>query len=371
MKVSIITVCFNAELTIEQTIRSVIEQSYQNIEYIIVDGRSSDHTLDIIAKYADKISKVISEPDKGIYDAMNKGIKNATGDIIGILNSDDWYEKDAIERVVEVFERSDSQIVHGDVRFIYGDGSSKDTVTDSMNKLWYEMVVRHPATFVRREVYQKEGMFDDTFRVAGDYEFILRCYANNVKFYYLNTILTNFRMNGISNQQGETCFNETNSVALRYVQDSPNKEEVYSVIHNRMNRHRFSILMREKVDSVQISYNFLKLFSKKKVYIWGSGEWGKRLSVFLVKNHIHIIAFLDNDVNKIGRQINGIEIKRVTTLDKSEYPVLVAIARLDDEMKTTIDRMRQNGFKVILLEEVEESILKDNHYYMEHGCNHC
>lgn len=370
MKVSIITVCFNAELTIEQTIRSVIEQSYQNIEYIIIDGKSSDHTLDIIAKYADKISKVISEPDKGIYDAMNKGIRNATGDIIGILNSDDWYEKDVIKRVVEAFEKNNSQIVHGDVRFIYGDGSSENTVTDTMNKLWYEMVVRHPATFVRREVYQKEGVFDDTFRVAGDYEFILRCYANNVKFYYLNTIVTNFRMTGISNQQEETCFNETNIAALRYVESSPNKEQICSVIYDRMNRHRFSILLKEKADSVQIGYNFSDLFSKKKVFIWGSGEWGKRLSAFLLKNHIDIIAFLDNDANKMGRQINGIEIRRLTTLDKSEYPVLVAIARLDDEMNTTIDRMRQNGFKVILLEEVEEAILKDNRCYMEYRCKY-
>lgn len=370
MKVSIITVCFNAELTIEQTIRSVIEQSYQNIEYIIIDGKSSDHTLDIIAKYADKISKVISEPDKGIYDAMNKGIRNATGDIIGILNSDDWYEKDVIKRVVEAFEKNNSQIVHGDVRFIYGDGSSENTVTDSMNKLWYEMVVRHPATFVRREVYQKEGVFDDTFRVAGDYEFILRCYANNVKFYYLNTILTNFRMTGISNQQEETCFNETNIAALRYVESSPNKEQIYSVIYDRMNRHRFSILLKEKADSVQIGCNFSDLFSKKKVFIWGSGEWGKRLSAFLLKNHIDIIAFLDNDANKIGRQINGIEIKRLTTLDKSKYPVLVAITRFDDEMNATIDRMRQNGFNVILLEEVEEAILKDNRCYMEFRCKY-
>ena len=232
------------------------------------------------------------------------------------------------------------------------------------------MVVRHPATFVRREVYQKEGVFDDTFRVAGDYEFILRCYANNVKFYYLNTILTNFRMTGISNQQEETCFNETNIAALRYVESSPNKEQIYSVIYDRMNRHRFSILLKEKADSVQIGCNFSDLFSKKKVFIWGSGEWGKRLSAFLLKNHIDIIAFLDNDANKMGRQINGIEIRRLTTLDKSEYPVLVAIARLDDEMNTTIDRMRQNGFKVILLEEVEEAILKDNRCYMEYRCKY-
>lgn len=97
---------------------------------------------------------------------------------------------------------------------------------------------------------------------------------------------------------------------------------------------------------------------------------GKKTVSFSAQNHIDIIAFLDNDANKMGRQINGIEIRRLMTLDKSEYPVLVAIARLDDEMNTTIDRMRQNGFKVILLEEVEEAILKDNRCYMEYRCKY-
>lgn len=365
MKVSIITVCFNAEATIEQTIKSVMEQSYQDIEYVIIDGKSSDHTLDIVGKYAHRISKIVSEPDKGIYDAMNKGIKHTTGDIVGILNADDWYEKDTVKKVVEAFERENSQIVHGDVRFIYDNGSSEDTVTDSINKLWFEMVVRHPATFVRREVYQKEGLFDDTFKVAGDYEFVLRCYAHNVKFYYLNTILTNFRMTGISNQLGEVCFKETITAALRYIENSPNKGENYSVLYNRMNGHQFLALMRENKDSVRVGQNFFRLFPNKKAYIWGCGEWGKRLSAFLLRNGINIIAFLDSDENKVGRQVNGIRIEGLTALDKSEYPVLAAIARLDEKTKIIIESMRQNNVNVILLEELKEAVLRDNQCYLE------
>jgi len=123
LKISIITVSYNSAMTIRDTIDSVLSQSYKNIEYIVVDGASKDSTMAIVNEYGDKISKVVSEPDKGIYDAMNKGISFATGDVIGILNSDDFYESnDVVESVADSFSSSqDSQVVFGDVVFVNGD----------------------------------------------------------------------------------------------------------------------------------------------------------------------------------------------------------------------------------------------------------
>ncbi|MCF5518200.1 glycosyltransferase family 2 protein, partial [Pseudomonas sp. PA-3-6E] len=129
MKISIVTVSYNSATTIRDTIESVLSQDYENIEYIIVDGASKDSTMEIVNEYADKISKVVSEPDKGIYDAMNKGISLATGDVIGILNSDDFYESNqAISSVVEKFSAApESQVVFGDIVFVNAD--DLDTVT--------------------------------------------------------------------------------------------------------------------------------------------------------------------------------------------------------------------------------------------------
>ena len=113
MKVSIITVCYNSAKTIKRTIKSVAEQDYEEIEYIIIDGGSTDGTLDIIDRYKDKISVLVSEPDEGIYDAMNKGIARATGDIIGFMNSDDWYADGAIVAIAEAFKKTEAEIVYG------------------------------------------------------------------------------------------------------------------------------------------------------------------------------------------------------------------------------------------------------------------
>ena len=140
MKVSIITVVFNGIRTIEQTIKSVLNQSYKNIEYIIIDGGSTDGTLDIIRKYENYLSYIISEPDHGIYDAMNKGIQKSTGDIVGIINSDDWYEVNTVSQVVERFESFAVDLVYGDINFIGKNGEIIRSENYSLEEIWYKMV---------------------------------------------------------------------------------------------------------------------------------------------------------------------------------------------------------------------------------------
>lgn len=173
--VSIITVCYNSEATIERTIKSVLNQTYQNLEYIIVDGKSADHTMEIIEKYRPLFGgrmKVISEPDNGIYDAMNKGIGMASGELIGIINSDDYYEDDAVETVVSAMTEEKYQILYGMLRVKNGGIETRITMPKHEN-LENEMIA-HPTCFVTKKVYTDFGMFDLKYKSCADHDFMLR-----------------------------------------------------------------------------------------------------------------------------------------------------------------------------------------------------
>lgn len=193
--VSVITVVFNGECFLEQTILSVLNQTYENVEYIIIDGGSTDSTLDIIGKYSDKIDYWISEPDKGIYDAMNKGIELARGELIGIINSDDWYEPDAIGEVVKVF-KDNSTIIYGLMRHII-EGTPVEVYAAYPTSIPNKMIP-HPTCFVPKCIYDKYGSFDLSYRSCADYHFILRLHKEGVQFFLLEKILANFRFGGFS-----------------------------------------------------------------------------------------------------------------------------------------------------------------------------
>jgi len=210
--VSIVTVVYNGEKTINRTIQSVLNQTYPNIEYIIVDGASSDGTVEIIKSYALKISRWISEKDEGIYDAMNKGVKMCNGEIIGIINADDYYEPDAVENIISVFKKG-LFIYHGNLRNI----DEKNNIfiskaPQTVHKLKRGMVINHPATFVNKEVYDKLGLFSTKFRIAGDWNFILNAYLNNVTFISVDKILANFSLGGVSGSISTKYLKELNEV---------------------------------------------------------------------------------------------------------------------------------------------------------------
>ena len=207
LKVSIITVCFNSERTIEDTLISVSGQSYQNIEHIVVDGASTDSTLSILRAHADRIAHLISEPDLGIYDAMNKGIALASGNVIGFLNADDVFaRKDSIEKVVTAFERNSAVAVYGDL--VYVRGENLDAIVRlwrsgkfSPAKLKFGWMPPHPTFYVRNELVTLVGNFDTSFRIAADYDFILRCLSRkDLPVVYVPDILVRMRAGGASNR---------------------------------------------------------------------------------------------------------------------------------------------------------------------------
>ena len=207
MKISIITVVFNAELYIESCIQSVLAQSYDDIEYIVIDGASTDRTLSIIEKYRSKIQIFISEKDDGLYDAINKGISLATGNVIGILNADDLFAShDVIEKVSEIFLHQpnidgvygDLNYIHPQTRKIIRKWRSKSTTYLDINQGW---MPAHPTLYLKKTLFNKFGNYALDLGTAADYDLILRYfYTNKIKSAYLPILMVNMRSGGVSNQ---------------------------------------------------------------------------------------------------------------------------------------------------------------------------
>lgn len=215
IKVSIITASFNSKLTIEQTIQSVLNQSYPFIEYIIIDGGSTDGTIDIIKKYSKEFInkgftyKYISEPDKGIYNAFNKGISLSTGDLIGIINSDDWYESNAVSLIVNNYS-NDIGIYHGLLKVYNNDNLIKIFMTFSSELINCEMI-QHPTCFVKRDVYYLLGLFNEEYKAASDLDFMVNAFHNHIIFKPVFEIIANFRLGGISS----TKLSEMESLKIK------------------------------------------------------------------------------------------------------------------------------------------------------------
>lgn len=205
MKITIITVCYNSASHIEDAINSVTAQDYMDIEHIVIDGDSTDGTKKLIENHANKLGYWISEPDQGIYDAMNKGIKSATGDVIGILNSDDfYYDNKVISKIAETFSDPKIDAVYGDLIFVDPDNLNR-TVRTYSSKKWHPdrfakgYMPAHPTFFVRKEFYDKHGLFEVDYKIAADYEMLIRLlYVHKLNYKYLPMKLVKMRKGGVS-----------------------------------------------------------------------------------------------------------------------------------------------------------------------------
>ncbi|AQR96993.1 glycosyltransferase family 2 protein [Clostridium saccharoperbutylacetonicum] len=332
MKVSIITICLNSEKYIEQTIQSVLTQTYKDIEYIIIDGMSTDSTLDIIEKYKPLFKerlKVISEKDSGIYNAMNKGIKYSTGEVIGIINSDDWYEEDAVENVVEMYDSKDESIIYGTMVNRINNEISRIGIANY--KELHNCMIGHPTVFVPRSIYDKFGFFDENFRIAADYELMLKFYSNKVNFKFVNKVIANFREGGISTTNIELCKKETLNIRKIYGY----KNELFS-IDPRINSE-----IKYLWDNLFIN---LEKNNSKKVYIYGSGVHTKELLNYMpTKIKEKVKGIIDRKVDKDTKLFEGynkfeieqIEDKADTIIISSfdyEYDIYNRIKYLKDKI---------------------------------------
>lgn len=223
MKVSLITVVYNAEKYLRDCMESVFSQTFPNIEYIVIDGGSTDRTLSIIEDYKDQIDFFLSEKDKGMYDALNKGIKVATGEIIGILNGDDMLsDVHVVGKIVATFERNEADAVYGNLNYI------STTTTKRIIRKWISKpftkkdiesgwMPAHPTLYLKREVFERFGSYSLEFGTAGDYEMMLRLlYQNKISARFLNELIVDMRVGGMSNsnlrQRIKTIFNDYKAI---------------------------------------------------------------------------------------------------------------------------------------------------------------
>lgn len=226
--VSIITIVYNGEKYIEQAMLSVLNQTYSNIEYIVVDGRSTDGTISIVNKYRDKIDQFISEKDRGISDAFNKGIKMANGELIGILNADDWYEREAVELVVKASAVAD--VIYGDMQLWNAD--ERDFIVKGNHSLLeQEMTINHPTVFVRKSMYENLGLFDENFRCAMDYDMLLRLKVEGSRFAYVPRVLANMRWGGFSDAKWMIGCKETLAIKNKYMPHRKFLNQLYFYKH--------------------------------------------------------------------------------------------------------------------------------------------
>ena len=209
MKITLITISYNAQKTIQKTLESVQAQSYSEVEHILVDGGSTDTTL-TIAKAFPHISKIISEPDNGIYDALNKGIQNATGDIIGFLNSDDvFFDYQSLKHIYKAFDES-TDCVFGDLIYTNDQNQIKRKwkgspfIRGTFKKGW---MPAHPTFYCRRSVYEKFGLYNDFYKIAGDFELMLRFFEKHqIKSKYIPQTLVNMKVGGVSNKSLQSKY---------------------------------------------------------------------------------------------------------------------------------------------------------------------
>lgn len=239
MKISIITATFNSGKTVRDTLESVLRQTFRDIEYIIVDGASTDDTLDAVREYEPKFGgrlRWISEPDRGIYDAMNKGLAMATGEVVGILNSDDFFSSDEVlEHVADALSNSEIDAVYGDIHFVRDDDLTK-CVRYYSSKRFRRWQMRmgfmpaHPSFYCRRSVYERYGVFDPSFRISADFELLLRLiFIERIKAQYISMDFVTMRIGGASTsgmksyierfRENSTIFKK-NGVYSNYVLES-------------------------------------------------------------------------------------------------------------------------------------------------------
>lgn len=259
LTISIITVAYNSEKTIRDTLLSVSKQTNKNIEHIIVDGGSKDRTLDIVAEFP-HVSKVISERDYGIYDGMNKGLRLATGDIVGFLHSDDMYADDLVlDRVAQVFELKNVHSLYSDLEFF-------EEQPDNVVRVWnagalqrrrflFGWMPPHPTFFVKKSVYTNFGTFDIKFRQSADYELMLRfLYRHGISSHYLQGTSIKMRVGGLSNASFKNRW-------------QANNEDEFAWRHNSLKPYFFTLWLKPFIKLEQFKVNYRKLrIVKQKIF---------------------------------------------------------------------------------------------------------
>lgn len=345
-KVSIVTVCLNSKDTIEKAMKSVLEQSYQDIEYIIIDGGSTDGTIDIIKKYEAQIAYWVSEPDQGIYYAMNKGIKKATGELIAFLSSNDWYEEGALSKIVETYLETKSDVIYGDVTFVDGNKKKRENYEEArLEDFYYCMPVVHPVLFVRTNL-QKKYMFDESYRIAADYKFYMQIYHDGYGFSYVNANIAYYCLGGISSLRKKDTLSEGRRAAYEVL-----KEESESYREGIEKAYLREMLIYDSTPLIKdgFSANWITdhIGMEEKIYLFGTGAMSERCHRHLENAGMNLVCYIDNDSDKVGRKLHGLEINSPQTLRNVDRgTIFITSTRYADEIEEQVEDMGID-FKII------------------------
>ena len=362
MKVSIITVCLNSVATIEQTIQSVLSQTYKNIEYIVIDGASCDGTCEIIEKYKQKITYYVSEQDHGIYSAMNKGLRHITGDIVGIINSDDWYAEDTIEKVVNTFKQSSCQLVHGKLAVQYGKNKYRIIEERALSDIYLGMVISHPTVFIKKDVYQKYGLFDEQYKSAADYELMLRFFTKGISIVYIPDVLAYFRQGGYSQKNKQLSIEETHTIAQNYIKmlDKDNKE--YQLNEEEQYKQRlYRYQIEKKIDDLDEREKqelLYKLNLSGRVVIFGTGSYGMVCYELLQNLSFDFEAWVDNASSKQGDKLLGKSIFSPKVLVKEKVKWIIASKNYEREMINELVDLGITPDNYVTLYDLEKVIME-------------
>lgn len=354
-RVSIITVCYNSADTIEQAILSVLEQTYENIEYIIVDGRSTDKTVDIIKKYEEHLAYWCSEEDSGIYDAMNKGIEKATGEFVAFLNSDDYYySSDSIQLLVSFFEKNrDADIIAGRIALInsFGIRYGYSPIPDKLEEISFRMALDHPAMLVRRELFIRDGKFNLKYKIAADYEWVLREYGKGRKIVPVPTVVAAFRMGGASNEISYELADEVYQIALhgnlpemlseyrRKIEDKYQGTKQW--ISNKLWQEE-----KLKIHFNEIRHEIKTLAGAGDICIWGYGLRGQECHEILEKLGFSVSLIIDIDESK-WQNSGKIKIVGADGLRDFCGTVIISAVNYEAQIKQQILNMSLNGIKIV------------------------
>lgn len=360
MRISIITVSYNSAGTIERTIKSVIQQEYGDVEYIVIDGGSTDGTVDVIRKYEKKIFFWLSEPDEGIYDAMNKGIRRATGEIIAFLNSDDWYQKNILSEVAEQFQDNNTQIVCGDVYYHQEGNTTKWHVNEEKvrRQIRFRMGFFHPAMFARKNLFEKYGGFDTKYRITADYDWLLRVYDRHVKIAVIDKVLTNFSDGGVSTKDEIRQLDERMQVSVSAVERNAEmtekeKAEWRKRIEFQNDNDKYICKMKTILKSRILEKNPAILSRTREVFrqarysVFGCGAIGRQVAAILNAVDIPVTQIWDNNKKNWGKDIEGIKIRDPAYMDNWKDVVIIASTDYEEEIEAQL---------------IEKGFVRDVHY---------
>lgn len=354
-KISIITVVYNGKDTIEQTINSVINQTYANIEYIIIDGVSTDGTLDILRKYADNIDVFICEPDNGLYDAMNKGIMHASGDIIGIINSDDFYTDTAVCKVAEYYDSYDVDVVYGDTVIFDETGYREVKKPRNIDDFWFRVPFMHPSTFIKKDTYFKYGMYDTQYSIVADYDLLLRFYSEGVRFGYVNEVLANFRRGGVSSRKFIENYQDYAEISTKYIDRCCHKEKYLPKIEKALLIRKFKAMEINNSNlMIDALYEIISENENKDIVIFGAGVSAGWCIRVLTRFNIQVCYIIDNDVSKWGNKLEGVTIKAPSELENCLANILITAYMSENVIRKQLESIDRNLRVFSILEWAEK-----------------